>query len=253
MDAVPVVADAKEALPRLEKLLEGYQPAYKNEISTAKEKWIDELNRLDHITFSDKKSWKPEINDANADSAKASRPAHRPPHSPWWNSRTPCCRCRCRWKPEINDANADSAKRFAQDVNAQLTQTAALGALNAMMSEGDVAIGQADIHLFVFLTGGDQLTVEHIEAAVAAESVDLMLVADSNNLQVGHGNVTLCTELRYRNKDGLFGDFMDIDYAKVAEAYGCKSYNELPFFRIVNWREYSQYFRTSFRCACKSA
>ena len=30
MEAVPVVADAKEALPRLEKLLEGYQPAYKD-------------------------------------------------------------------------------------------------------------------------------------------------------------------------------------------------------------------------------
>ena len=44
------------------------------------------------------------------------------------------------WKPEINDANADSAKRFAQDVNAQLTQTSALDAINAMMSEGDVAI-----------------------------------------------------------------------------------------------------------------
>ena len=103
MEAVPVVADAKEALPRLEKLLEGYQTAYKDEVKVAKEKWIDELNRLDHITFSDKKSW----------------------------------------KPEINDANADSAKRFAQDVNAQLTQTSALGAINAMMSEGDVAIGAA--------------------------------------------------------------------------------------------------------------
>ena len=39
--------------------------------------------------------------------------------------------------------DADSAKRFAQDVNAQLTQTSALGAINAMMSEGDVAIGAA--------------------------------------------------------------------------------------------------------------
>src|SRR5699024_12334261 len=46
-----------------------------------------------------------------------------------------------------------------------------------------------------------------------------------NNLQVGHGNVTLCTELRYRSKDGLFGDFLNIDYAKVAEGYGCKSYS----------------------------
>ena len=35
-----------------------------------------------------------------------------------------------------------------------------------------------------------------------------------NNLQVGHGNVTLCTELRYRSKDGLFGDFLNIDYAR---------------------------------------
>ena len=45
-----------------------------------------------------------------------------------------------------------------------------------------------------------------------------------NNLQVGHGNKTLCTELRFRNEEGLFGDFMDIDYAKVAEGYGCKGY-----------------------------
>ena len=46
-----------------------------------------------------------------------------------------------------------------------------------------------------------------------------------NNLQVGHGNKVLCTELRYRNKDGLFGDFMNINYAQVAAAYGCKSYS----------------------------
>ena len=37
--------------------------------------------------------------------------------------------------------------------------------------------------------------------------------------------MTLCTELRYRSKDGLFGDFLNIDYAKVAEGYGCKSYS----------------------------
>ena len=47
-----------------------------------------------------------------------------------------------------------------------------------------------------------------------------------NNLQVGHGNATLCTELRARGEDGhLSGSFLNIDYAKVAEAYGCKSYS----------------------------
>ena len=236
MEAVPVVADAKEALPRLEKLLEGYQTAYKDEVKVAKEKWIDELNRLDHITFSDKKSW----------------------------------------KPEINDANADSAKHFAQDVNAQLTQTSALGAINAMMSEGDVAIGAAgslpgDMQRMWRPTGVDTYNMEYgystmgyevagalgvklaigdkhevysfcgdgsfnmlhgelITACQEHKKINICLFDNAsfgciNNLQVGHGNVTLCTELRYRSKDGLFGDFLNIDYAKVAEGYGCKSYS----------------------------
>ena len=54
-----------------------------------------------------------------------------------------------------------------------------------------------------------------------------------NNLQVGHGNSTFCTELRYRNKDGLFGDFMNIDYAAVAKAYGCKSYTVRTMDELV--------------------
>ena len=244
MEAVPVVADAKEALPRLEKLLEGYQTAYKDEVKVAKEKWIDELNRLDHITFSDKKSW----------------------------------------KPEINDANADSAKRFAQDVNAQLTQTSALGAINAMMSEGDVAIGAAgslpgDMQRMWRPTGVDTYNMEYgystmgyevagalgvklaigdkhevysfcgdgsfnmlhgelITACQEHKKINICLFDNAsfgciNNLQVGHGNVTLCTELRYRNKDGLFGNFMNIDYAKVAEAYGCKSYTVRTMEELV--------------------
>ncbi len=94
MDAVPVVADAKDALPRLLAKLEGYKAPYTTEVSAAREKWAKELERLDHITFEDKKSW----------------------------------------KPIINDANADSAKRFAKDLDAGLCQTTVLGAINAMMS-----------------------------------------------------------------------------------------------------------------------
>jgi 3D-(3,5/4)-trihydroxycyclohexane-1,2-dione acylhydrolase (decyclizing) len=46
-----------------------------------------------------------------------------------------------------------------------------------------------------------------------------------NNLQVGHGNDTLCTELRYRGDDGAHsGSFMAVDFAKIAEGYGCKGY-----------------------------
>ena len=91
MDAVPVVADAKDALPRLLAKLDGYKAPYTTEVSAAREKWAKELERLDHITFEDKKSW----------------------------------------KPIINDANADSAKRFAKDLDAGLCQTTVLGAINA--------------------------------------------------------------------------------------------------------------------------
>lgn len=235
LDAVPVVADAKDALPRLEKLLTGYQSGYTTEIKAAKDKWNKELDRLDAMTFEDKKSW----------------------------------------KPIINDANADSAKRFAKDLNAQLCQTAALGAINHAMSEGDVAIGAAgslpgDMQRMWRPTGVDTYNMEYgystmgyevagalgvklaigdkrevyafcgdgsfhmlhgelVTAVQEHKKVNICLFDNAsfgciNNLQVGHGNVTLCTELRHRNKDGLFGDFMNIDYAKVAEAYGCKAY-----------------------------
>ena len=244
LEAVPVVADAKDALPRLEKLLEGYKSGYTTEIAAAKEKWLKELERLDGITFEDKKSW----------------------------------------KPIINDANADSAKRFAKDLNAQLCQTTVLGAINAMMDDEDVAIGAAgslpgdmqrvwrpkavdtynmeygystmgyevagalgvklaigDKHEAYAFCGDGSFNMLHGELITACQEhkkINICLFDNAsfgciNNLQVGHGNVTLCTELRYRNKEGLFGDFMDIDYAKVAEAYGCKAYHVRTMEELV--------------------
>ena len=235
MDAVPVVADAKDALPRLEKLLEGYKPAYTSEVKDAQARWRAELERLDAMVFED----------------------------------TP------DWTPIINDANADSAKRFAKDVKAGLCQTTVLGALNAWMADTDVAIGAAgslpgdmqrmwrpraqdtynmeygystmgyeiagalgvklaigpDREVYAFCGDGSfhMLHGELVTAMQEHKKINVCLFDNAsfgciNNLQVGHGNKTLCTELRYRNKEGLFGDFMDIDYAKVAEGYGCKGY-----------------------------
>ena len=238
MEAIPVVADAKDALPRLEALLAGYayNNAYVQEAGQAKAKWLKELERLDGMTFE---------------------------HTP-------------DWAPIINDANADSAKRFAKDLEAGLCQTAALGAINAMMADGDVAIGAAgslpgDMQRMWRPTGKDTYNMEYgystmgyevagalgVKLAVGAghevyafcgdgsfnmlhgelitamqehQKINICLFDNAsfgciNNLQVGHGNKTLCTELRFRGADGLFGDFMNIDYAKVAEAYGCKGYS----------------------------
>ncbi|MBQ9826895.1 MAG: 3D-(3,5/4)-trihydroxycyclohexane-1,2-dione acylhydrolase (decyclizing), partial [Firmicutes bacterium] len=97
--AVPVVADAKRALPALLKALDGYKAPYKGEIEAARDRWKKELARLDGITFG------PD------------------------------------YVPEVNDANAKSAFKFAEDMGADLTQTAVLGVINECIDPEDVVIG----------------------------------------------------------------------------------------------------------------
>ncbi|MCG8708207.1 3D-(3,5/4)-trihydroxycyclohexane-1,2-dione acylhydrolase (decyclizing) [Brenneria sp. 4F2] len=47
-----------------------------------------------------------------------------------------------------------------------------------------------------------------------------------NNLQLGHGMQSFFTEFRFRDKSPsrLDGAFVPVDFAKIAEGYGCKSY-----------------------------
>ena len=233
LDAVPVVADAKRALPVLLEALNGYKAPYTTEVAEARARWQQELNRLDGITFG------PD------------------------------------YVPEVNDANAASAFRFASDLNADLTQTAVLGAINHAIDPEDVvigasgslpgdmqrmwrpravdtynmeygyscmgyevsgalgvkyAIGDRDVYAMV---GDGSFIMLHSELLTAVQEhrkINVCLFNNAsfgciNNLQVGHGNDTLCTELRYRGADGKFsGSFMPVDFAKIAEGYGCKSY-----------------------------
>ena len=45
-----------------------------------------------------------------------------------------------------------------------------------------------------------------------------------NNLQMSHGIGNLATEFRYRKDAHLNGNLMTIDYAKIGEGYGLKTY-----------------------------
>ena len=231
--AVSLVADAKRALPALLEKLGGYKAPYSGEIEAARAKWADELKRLDGITFG------PD------------------------------------YVPEVNDANADSAFRFAEDLDASLTQTAVLGVINECIDPEDVVIGAAGslpgdmqrmwrpkavdtYHMEygyscmgyevsgalgvkyaigdrdVYAMAGDgSFVMLHSELLTALQEhvkINVCLFNNAsfgciNNLQVGHGNDTLCTELRFRGGDGAHsGSFMPVDFAKIAEGYGCKSY-----------------------------
>ena len=233
LDAVPVVADAKQALPVLLQALEGYKAPYTTQVTEARSRWQEELDRLDSIAFG------PD------------------------------------YVPEVNDANADSAFRFAQDLEAELTQTAVLGVINQTIDPEDVvigasgslpgdmqrmwrpravdtyhmeygyscmgyevsgalgvkhAIGDRDVYAMV---GDGSFIMLHSELLTAVQEhrkINVCLFNNAsfgciNNLQVGHGNDSLCTELRYRGEDGKHsGSFMPVDFARIAEGYGCKAY-----------------------------
>ena len=231
--AVPVVADAKMALPALLRALDGYKAPYTTEVDEAIARWKQELKRLDGISFG------PD------------------------------------YVPEVNDANAGSAFRFAEDLDAELTQTAVLGVINECIDPEDVVIGASGslpgdmqrmwrpkavdtYHMEygyscmgyevsgalgvkyaigdkdVYAMAGDgsfiMLHSEMLTALQEHKKINICLFNNAsfgciNNLQVGHGNDTLCTELRFRGEDGAHsGPFMPVDFAKIAEGYGCKGY-----------------------------
>ena len=233
LDAVPVVADAKRALPALLAELKGYPAPYAGEIEGARDRWAKELCRLQHIEYKE------------------------------------------GYVPEVNDANAASADRFAKDLDACLTQTTVLGAINFAIDPEDVAIGSAgslpgDMQRMWCARGVDTYNMEYgyscmgyevsgalgVKYAIGDRDVYAMVGDGSfimlhselltavqehkkinvcvfnnasfgciNNLQVGHGNDTLCTELRFRGEDGEHsGPFMPVDFARIAEGYGCKAY-----------------------------
>ncbi|MDO4836020.1 MAG: 3D-(3,5/4)-trihydroxycyclohexane-1,2-dione acylhydrolase (decyclizing) [Clostridia bacterium] len=233
MDAVPVVADAKRALPVLLEALDGYKAPYTNEVREARARWFKELDRLMHTEYGE------------------------------------------GYVPEVNDANAKSADRFAKDMDAVLTQTAVLGAINFAIDPEDVAIGSSgslpgDMQRMWCARAVDTYNMEYgyscmgyevsgalgVKYAIGEKDVYAMVGDGSfvmlhselltavqehkkinvcvfnnasfgciNNLQVGHGNDTLCTELRFRGEDGEHsGRFIPVDFAKIAEGYGCRTF-----------------------------
>ncbi len=234
LDAVPVIADAKAALPVIAKALAGYRSAYSGEIEAAIARWNAEYDRLAAIEFGD------------------------------------------GYVPEVKDANSDSAFKFAEDLDACLTQTAALAAINNNIPKDASVIGASgslpgcmqrmwraftpDTYnmeygyscmgyevsgaLGVKLAVGDKevysmvgdgsfimLHSELVTAVQEHKKINICLFDNAsygciNNLQNGQGNATLCTERRFRNPEtGKHdGKFMPVDFAAIGRAYGCVSY-----------------------------
>jgi 3D-(3,5/4)-trihydroxycyclohexane-1,2-dione acylhydrolase (decyclizing) len=91
------------------------------------------------------------------------------------------------------------------------------------------------------LVGDGSYMMLHSELATSIQErrkinvvlLDNMAFGCINNLQMGNGMGSFGTEFRYRNPETgqLDGDFVPVDFAMSAEAYGCKTY------KVSNARE----------------
>ena len=233
LDALPVVADAKRALPALLAAVGSYKAPYTTEVAEARARWRKELDRLDATAFGE--GYVPEINDANAQSAFRFA---KDLDASLTQTEVLGCINRCidpedvvigaagslpgdmqrMWRPRAVDT-------YNMEYGYSCMGYEISGALGVKY-----AIGDRDVYA---MCGDGSFIMLHAELLTAVQEhkkINICLFNNAsygciNNLQVGHGNDTLCTELRWRGEDGKFsGAFMPVDFARIAEGYGCKAY-----------------------------
>ncbi|NYE05838.1 3D-(3,5/4)-trihydroxycyclohexane-1,2-dione acylhydrolase (decyclizing) [Bacillus niacini] len=230
LDAFQVVADAKTTLEQLAPLLEGYQTDYENTIFDLKEEWIKERDRLSQVTFH-RKNFDPEV--------------------------------KGHFSQEILNEYADSLETELSQTAALITVNNSIDSDSIIVASsgslpGDVqriwnpevpntynveygyscmgyeisgALGvklaQPDKEVYSLVGDGSFLMLhsELITAIQYGQKINVILFDNAgfgciNNLQMGNGSSSYGTEFRTFDNQ-----ILNIDYAKVAEAYGAKAYH----------------------------
>ncbi|MEN6593413.1 MAG: 3D-(3,5/4)-trihydroxycyclohexane-1,2-dione acylhydrolase (decyclizing) [Clostridiaceae bacterium] len=236
MDGVRLIADAKLALTALSRALGGYRASYKGEIEAVKAKWQAELDRLDGKEIT--KDYAPEVKDPNSDSWKRFQ---KDVESDLTQTRAlgivnrvtapdavvigasgslPGCMQRM-WRPRVPNT-------YNMEYGYSCMGYEVSGALGVKLAIGEGREVYA-------MTGDGSFNMLHSELITSVQEgkkINVVLFDNAgfgciNNLQMGTGNDTMCTELRKRVPGDRMhhnGDFMRIDYAAIARAYGCVSY-----------------------------
>ncbi|MBF7156234.1 3D-(3,5/4)-trihydroxycyclohexane-1,2-dione acylhydrolase (decyclizing) [Bacillus albus] len=238
LDALKVIADAKEALLALidELQVMDYRSSYTVEIGDAKEAWETELARLHNIRFTDQE-----------------------------------------FTPEVEGHFDGKLNEYVDALGSQLTQTAVIGQINTLLDEDAIIVGAAgslpgDLQRMwasrkpntyhmeygyscmgyevagalgaklaeplkeVYAMVGDgsyqMLHSELVTSLQENKKINVLLFDNSgfgciNNLQMGNGMGSFGTEFRYRNQETrkLDGAIMKIDFAASAAGYGVKTYH----------------------------
>ncbi|MEH7009512.1 3D-(3,5/4)-trihydroxycyclohexane-1,2-dione acylhydrolase (decyclizing) [Neobacillus niacini] len=234
LDAVSVVADAQAGLEAISSVLGDYRSAYVNEIAEVKSNWEAELNRLVRITYGE--NFTPEI-DGHLDE-------YLPEYKEVFGSELTQTSVIGKVN-ELIDDNAvivGASGSLPGDLQRMWVSKARntyhmeygyscmgyeiAGAFGAKLAEPDKEV--------YAMTGDGSYLMLHTELVTSVQEgkkINVILFDNSgfgciNNLQMGNGLGSFGTEFRKRNPETgkLDGPIMTIDYAKVAEGYGVKTY-----------------------------
>ena len=242
MDATPVVADANEALTAIGEELKkiGYHTdeEYAKTVAAYRKEWFTEVERLDNCTYTDKDSFIPEINDANRECVEK------------YIEDTGCKLCQTAVLGAINHLIDDdsivcaAAGSLPGDMQglwrASKINTyhmeygySCMGYEIASALGAKLACPDKEVYAMCGDGSFDMLHSELITSVQIGKKINVMLFDNAsfgciNNLEVGQGNACICTE-KNMLEDGVTngihkGKVMQIDYAAIGAAYGCKTY-----------------------------
>lgn len=228
-DAFQLVGDARETLERLIPMLTEYQTSFGGSIQKLKEEWAVERRRLGEISFS-REHFSPEIKDQFAQEilneyADALQTELTQTSAFLTINHTVA-------KDSIVIASAGSLPGDMQRLwNPVVPNTYHLEYGYSCMGyevSGALGVKLASPAQEVYAMVGDgsflMLHSELVTALQYGQKINILLFDNSgfgciNNLQMGNGSDSYKCEFRDYNNQ-----IMNIDYAKIAEGYGAKSY-----------------------------
>ncbi len=235
LDAVKAVGDAKVTIEALAEVLrkKGYKSAYTDEIKDAKAAWDKEMERLSNYRYSSE-GFEPNIK------------ARDPRTVPEFVELT---------KGELTQTGAIAAvRRVIADDAIIITAGGSLpsclqrmwttdkrGAYHAeygyscMGYEVAATLGvkmadpDSEVYAFVGDASFQMMHSEIMTIMQEKQKVNIMVFDNCgfgciNNLEMNNGIGSLATEFRYTTGQKPDGDLIPVDYAKIAEGYGLKSY-----------------------------
>jgi len=237
MDAVRVTADAKTALDMLTDVLiaDGYKSSYTNEIIDAKKDWDKELDRLFHVKYTGS-GFIPEVKDDLTGRLEEYSKA----------LGTALTQTRVLGILDETLEDSDIVVGAAGSLPGDLQRVyRARSERSYHMEYGyscmgyeigaslGVKIAEPDREVYALLGDGSFMML-HSELATSLQEHKKIncLVFDNagfgciNNLQMERGQGSFGTEMRYRSDTSgqLDGSLIYVDFAKIGEGYGCKTY-----------------------------